>query len=214
MMLNNWKYFLSIKRNWLWLFFQSLILFVFFKVFELVIQFSHYRHSVQIKDWLFIIQPLDLSLAICIFTYSGILIAACYLIRTPEQFFNALNLLLAQNIIRAYCIYLVPLAPPEGMIYLNDPFLAFAFYKGIEIKTDLFFSGHVSNLFLLALIINERKLKYIVLIITATVGIMLIIQRVHYSLDVISAPVISWIIYKTLGRWLNFYTPKFKETVD
>ena len=91
-MLNNWKYFLSIKRNWLWLFFQSLILFVFLKVFELVIQFSHYRHSVQIKDWLFIIQPLDLSLAICIFTYSGILIAACYLIRTPEQFFNALNL--------------------------------------------------------------------------------------------------------------------------
>lgn len=214
MILKNWKYFLGNKRNWIWLFFQSLIIFVFLKVFELVIQYSHYRQSFQLNDWFFIFQPFDLSITICLFTYSGILIAAGYLIRTPELFFNALNLLLAQNIIRAYCIYLVPLAPPEGMIYLNDPILAFAFYKGAEIKTDLFFSGHVSNLFLLALTIKELKLKYMVLIITVLVGIMLIVQRVHYSLDVISAPLISWIIYKTLGKWLNFYQVKTKETID
>lgn len=211
-MLNNWKYFFINKRNWPWLVFQSLLVFVFSKVFELVLKYSHYRDSIQLNDWLFLIDPVNLSLPIFVITYLSIFLGLINLIKAPETFFNALNLFIAQNLIRAYCIYLIPLAPPQGIINLYDPILELTFYNGAEIKTDLFFSGHVSNVFLLALLINNQTLKRLLYIASGLIAIMLLIQRVHYSIDVICAPFVAYLVYKFIGKWLNFYSPKVKAT--
>ena len=56
---------------------------------------------------------------------------------------------------------------------------------------DLFFSGHTANLFLTSMLYQNKKLKYFFLVITFFTATFLVLQKAHYSIDVIFAPVFS-----------------------
>jgi hypothetical protein len=79
---------------------------------------------------------------------------------------------------------------------LNDPFVDFVGYGKNIITKDLFFSGHTSTLFLLFLIARKRALKIFFLAITLAVAMFLLKQHVHYTIDVLAAPVFAWISYR------------------
>jgi hypothetical protein len=94
-------------------------------------------------------------------------------------------------------MYLVPLNPPPGMIPLGDPFVEY-FGTGRLLTKDLFFSGHTATIFLFYLVSDpaRRGLKIIFLICTVLVAVFVLLQHVHYTIDVASAPFFTFSAYK------------------
>jgi membrane-associated phospholipid phosphatase len=66
----------------------------------------------------------------------------------------------------------------------------------VFVSKDLFFSGHVAALVLLMLLVVDKYAKAWIFLCTIMVGIMIMWQHVHYSSDVIFAPLASYIAYK------------------
>lgn len=95
-------------------------------------------------------------------------------------------------IMRVLTIALVPLDPPAGLIPLVDPVSNF-FYGEKFVTRDLFFSGHTSAVFLMFLCLKSKTDKLMGLIATIVVGFLLMVQHVHYSMDVFGALVFAWI---------------------
>lgn len=129
------------------------------------------------------------SLAIFSITYSVILYLIYLSFRKPllaGKFMIAYGTML---LIRMITLTLVPLKAPDGLIYLQDPFLNNLIYPG-EVKNDLFFSGHTALVFILFFLTKQKFL----LVIGVLLGFLLMAQRVHYSIDVIGAIPISLLV--------------------
>ena len=143
--------------------------------------------------------PVDLTwltfLAIYLSLLSGILI----LIRNPVRLMLALQVYTVLILVRMIAMYSVPFNPPPSMIPLNDPFVQF-FGTGKLLTKDLFFSGHTATLFLLFLVIDKRPYKQVFLFLTLLVGVCVILQHVHYSIDVFSAPFFTYGCYILVKR--------------
>ena len=92
---------------------------------------------------------------------------------------------------------MVPLDPPDGLIRLNDPLTSMV-YGGKDkfMPKDLFFSGHTSNMFLMCLCLTKKTDKYLAFIATIAVGILVLVQHVHYTIDVLAAFFFTYIIYR------------------
>ena len=145
----------------------------------------------------------DFSLSIFLLIYSVILLTAINLSPYPILFLKCLQAYCLLVGIRTFCLFMVPLDPERLMIPLEDPFVAKLFYNGSVITKDLFFSGHVSTMFLFFLAIPFRTLKCFFLIATILVSVFILIQHVHYTIDVIVAPFFSWISYRLAQKILS-----------
>ncbi|ACU04456.1 MULTISPECIES: phosphatase PAP2-related protein [Pedobacter] len=95
---------------------------------------------------------------------------------------------------RIITITLVPLNPPVGIINLADPCSIF-FYRSNVITKDLFFSGHTATMFLGALCLEKRNDKVIAFIATIIIAGLLLIQHVHYTIDIMAAPIFTWLCW-------------------
>jgi membrane-associated phospholipid phosphatase len=105
--------------------------------------------------------------------------------------------------LRITSLYIFTLETPEGIIPLVDPFLERVAYGGNAVFTkDLFFSGHTSTLFIIFLLEDKRNLKIVILISTILIGLLLIWQRVHYTIDVLGAVIVTSLVVEGI-RWLN-----------
>lgn len=105
-------------------------------------------------------------------------------------------------LVRMMMIMLVPLDAPRELIHLADPF-SVIFYGTNLITKDLFFSGHTASLFLVGLCLENKYEKAVVFFATAVLGVLLLIQHVHYTADVVAAPFFSylfWYMGKTIAR--------------
>jgi hypothetical protein len=96
------------------------------------------------------------------------------------------------------------------MVPLQDPFIGHFFYSNTVITKDLFFSGHVSTLFLIFLVNPIPQLRSFFFFSTILLAILILIQHVHYTVDVLAAPLFAWISFKTAG--LKFLVPLEKNT--
>jgi len=100
---------------------------------------------------------------------------------------------------RVTTISLIPLEPPIGHIPLIDPLTSITYGgSNIHITKDLFFSGHTSNLFMFFLCLQKKRDKQFALLATIIVGFLVLVQHVHYSVDVAGAflftyPVVLWL---------------------
>ena len=99
---------------------------------------------------------------------------------------------------RTIAIYMVPLEPPTGMILLKDPVTYFFMStpSGDYIVKDLFFSGHVSTIVLFSLSTQFPRVKNLLILLAVLVGALILVQHVHYTIDVIAAPFFSFLAYK------------------
>ncbi|WEK21530.1 MAG: phosphatase PAP2-related protein [Candidatus Pedobacter colombiensis] len=95
---------------------------------------------------------------------------------------------------RIITITLVPLNPPADIINLADPCSIF-FYHSNVITKDLFFSGHTATVFLGALCMERKNDKMLAFIATVIIAILLLIQHVHYTADIIAAPIFTWVCW-------------------
>lgn len=98
---------------------------------------------------------------------------------------------------RIVAMYLVPLDPPEGCIDLQDP-VVFVLGTGQKVVKDLFFSGHTATAFMLFLVAKNKYLKSYFLAATFIVGISVILQKAHYTIDVYVGIIFSYASYQII----------------
>jgi len=80
---------------------------------------------------------------------------------------------------------------PLELIDLNDP-VSNAVYGSKHITRDLFFSGHVATICLVYLCSFKKWDRYYLLFAAFSVGLLLLVQHVHYTIDIICAPLFSF----------------------
>lgn len=140
------------------------------------------------------IKPVNLTWLIFISIYLSLFTGILILIRTPLRLVLAIQVYIVLILIRMLAMYSVPFNPPPEMIPLNDPFVRL-FGTGKLLTKDLFFSGHTATLFLLYLTIDKKLFKRILLILTVIVALSVILQHVHYFIDVFAAPFFTFVCY-------------------
>jgi hypothetical protein len=114
---------------------------------------------------------------------------------SPVLFKNFLLAYVLLSISRILMIFLFPLEPPAGLIELKDPVISL-FIGPKFIEKDLFFSGHTSTIFLLYLCFENKTDKWIAAGLALLTGVLLIIQHVHYTIDIAAAPLFAYICYR------------------
>lgn len=142
----------------------------------------------------YFLEPRDFSIYIAFCTYSCIILAVLYLLQYPYLLNRGFTAFTALFLIRAFCIFMVPLSPSHNMVTLHDPFTNFMASEE-SITNDLFFSGHVADLAFFFFIVSERWMRRYILVATFCLAVMLVWQRVHYTLDVLAAPVFSYFCF-------------------
>jgi hypothetical protein len=151
------------------------------------------RSGVMFPDpILAVLPPADLTWLIFALIYGALVLAIVYMVRHPARLMLALQSYMLLALSRMVAMFLLPLDPPAGMIPLVDPLVELFGSGGTTLSRDLFFSGHTSTLFLLALVIPNRKLSAVFLLCTALVGCAVLVQHVHYSIDVLAAPFFTY----------------------
>jgi membrane-associated phospholipid phosphatase len=151
------------------------------------------------------IKPRDVSDFIFIVTYSTALIALIYSFSSPYKFLHLIQMYGALTTLRIITLFFVPLEPPSEIIPLRDEFLTNTFYAGSQNLKDLFFSGHAATLFLFYFFSTNKTLKYIFLIAGIAVSVGVVLQHVHYSYDVIAAPIFAYIAYRIITKFSKHY---------
>jgi hypothetical protein len=99
------------------------------------------------------------------------------------------------TLLRMACIWLISLNPPAGLIPLADP-ITNQFYGAHYITHDLFFSGHTTTVFLIFLCLKRKWDRIYALIASVLLGIALLVQHVHYTIDVLAAPFFTYAVYR------------------
>lgn len=141
------------------------------------------------------IRPRDVSLLVFLLIWASFLLLIIRLIPDPDLVLLTLWGYGLLTVLRMICIGLVSLNPPEGLIPLADP-LTNLFYGSHYITHDLFFSGHTATVCLIFFCLKRRWDKYFTGLATVLTGLFLLIQHVHYSVDVLAAPLITYAVYR------------------
>lgn len=153
------------------------------------------REGVVLHDWLLHeIKPMDVSFYIFFVLYATVLL---FLVRMSMNTMICLRTLwsfIFLCVFRMITIKMVPLNPPHGIIELIDP-CSVLFYRSNVITKDLFFSGHTATLIVGALCMTRPSDKLIAFTAALIIGILLLVQHVHYTADVLAAPFFSIICY-------------------
>jgi hypothetical protein len=161
------------------------------------------RNGILLNDWLLNRIPVHnvsgVIFAIIWGLIAFLLIRALY---NPSIYINYSWSLIFVVIARFICITLVPLDPPNGFIPLTDP-LTNLFYGNVAITKDLFFSGHTAILTLIVLCLEKRTDKLIASAGLVIVACLLLVQHIHYTIDVLAAPVIVFAIFRTTRFFLH-----------
>lgn len=196
-----WKYRLFRNRTVTGLIFL-IALGIFFPFF---FNFIEAREGTRLNDPLLNVLPaVDVSIPIFLVLYSTIIFALYKCYKDPSVFIVLLWSYLIMNFFRIISIYMFPLQAPTGLIVIKD-IITYLFYGNRFITKDLLFSGHTATLFLLFLSFKKKNDKIIALIASILIAVMVLIQHVHYTVDVIVAPFIAFISYWIAMRLLGKY---------
>jgi len=172
-------------------------------LFNRFLNFVESRPGVLLQDPILALLPTqDVTWPIFILIYGALAFTIVYLLKHPKQLLLGIQAYTLLTLFRFLAMYSLPLDPPVGMIILRDP-LVEAFGTSRILTKDLFFSGHTSLLTLLSFLMVERRLKVVFFSATACVAGLVLIQHVHYAIDVIAAPFFSYAAYRISTVLLN-----------
>ncbi len=146
-----------------------------------------------------LLPPRDLTWLTFGLIYLGIFVGVARLATEPRRLVVTLEAYVVMVLLRIAAMGVTPLEAPPGMIPLHDP-LVRLFGPGKLLTKDLFFSGHTSTLFLLALAVRARGFRVLFLCCTAAVGVCVLVQHVHYTVDVLAAPLFAWASFRLALR--------------
>jgi hypothetical protein len=205
---------LALKENkyrWLAIFsvFSGGFFLFFFPVF---FSFIQNKPGILLDDVLVAALPAyDLSVPIFIILYSLVLGTLVIHFRNPEIILTVLATYCVVLFMRIISIYFFTLEPPLGWINLQDPFVSLIAY-GSGFAKDLFFSGHTATLVALVLIEPKRGFRWIKIAGTCAVAAMLLIQHIHYTIDILAAPLFTYAAFRMVKYFLGKINPVAQQT--
>jgi hypothetical protein len=138
----------------------------------------------------------DVSSAIFVVLYGGILTGLAAVPRQARQVARLLHAYALLLALRLLSMWAVPLEPPPGIIPLQDPVTALFYPERHPFLKDLFFSGHTATMALLALAVGPGAIRKVLWGATGLVGALLLVQHVHYTIDIVAAPFFSWLAWR------------------
>ena len=205
---SRWKSFLSKSSGR-----TEFIVTIFFLVIT-IYSFSRYLIFNESRNGAILDDPIlkhftsvDLNTLLFVAIYSSLLIGLVAFSFNPRQLMMAFQTYTLLVLFRMAAMYLIPLDPPPGCIDLADP-VVFIFGTGQKIIKDLFFSGHTSTAFMLFQVARNKYLKGYFLLATITVGISVILQKAHYTIDVYAGLVFSFTSYQIIKMLHEKYFKK------
>ncbi|RZK63320.1 MAG: hypothetical protein EOO59_00025 [Hymenobacter sp.] len=190
----------AFRRSWL------VLLVLLFGVLVPVV--PGYFHLIQQRTGPVLADPVlaalprrDVAWPIFGLMYGSVVVAVGWLTRHPQLFLRGLWAYALSLVLRMAAIWLVPLLPPLDILPLPDPFLAQLFHTAASeaITHDLFFSGHTATVAVLALAVRGW-LRPVLLLAMVAVGVLVLVQRVHYTCDVLAAPLFAGLAYWAAGQ--------------
>ena len=160
-------------------------------LFSLFVGWVEERPGVVLDDPILKMLPVvDLTWPVFAIIYGGIVAAVATMARHPAEIILMLRAYTIMVAIRIAAMYLAPFDPPAGMITLIDPVAGLG--PGGALTRDLFFSGHTATMFLLALCAPGRTMRWVFLSLTILLALFLLLQHVHYAIDVVAAPFFAY----------------------
>ena len=159
--------------------------------------FIEKREGMVLQDFLLdAIPAMDVSIPTFAIIWSVVLLVFYRIYQNPRLFLVVAYGFILMCVLRVLTISLLPLHPPPGLIVLKDPIANIAYGgNGIFITKDLFYSGHTGNMFLFFLCLEHKWDKIIALTASFLVGILVMVQHIHYSIDVFAAFLFTYFIY-------------------
>jgi hypothetical protein len=145
--------------------------------------------------------PINVTWLTFVLIYGALVVGLISLFKHPKRMLTALQSYTLICALRVITIYFLPLNAPFHIIPLKDPFVEF-FGGGKTMLKDLFFSGHTSTMFLLALTAKSKYLKWTFVICTFLVAGCVLAQHVHYTIDIVAAPAFAYTCYR-ISRLIN-----------
>jgi hypothetical protein len=167
---------------------------------DIFFQWIQKRDGIQWNDPILNALPaLNVSYPIFGIIYLSVIYLLYRLLQDPKRFVWfawAFNL---ETLFRFICIYLVALDPPVGLVDLHDPLAEMFIYgENMAITKDLFFSGHTATMVFVCYFLPTTKERRIAIGLSLLLVSLLLVQHVHYSLDVVAAPLFTlaaiWIV--------------------
>jgi len=173
-----------------------LLIFPLLSIFHLFFEHIEKREGIVLNDWLLNQLPVhNVSLPVFIFIWGAALLAIIRCVKNPRVMMLMLWTYLLVSISRILCIWVTPLDAPPQLIPLIDPLTNF-FYGHQYITKDLFFSGHTSSVFIVFLGLRKKGDKIFTLLSVICIAMLLLVQHVHYTIDILAAPIVTWLCYR------------------
>lgn len=195
----NWGVALKKKSFMVKVLFTFLSYFILFKYCRVVMAIFELRKGTQLNDILLNHLPVyDFSTLTFSLTYFALFLFVVTNISYPKRFIKGMQAYTLLLLMRTITIYLVPLEPPANMIVLIDPVSNFFMNSkgGGYIVKDLFFSGHISAIALFYFVAENKIVKRILLSMAIVIASLILLQHVHYTIDIIAAPFFSFLALK------------------
>ncbi len=198
-----------ITREWVRSFLVALILLGLAIVFQFYA--SNYSSRVSsnfVHDILLDNLPIvNLNLIIIEGALAAIVVSIILLLYKPEYIVFTIKAVAIFIATRAVFVASTHLGIYPGQINPDTGFFD-RIYTGLGLEAGFFFSGHTGLPFLMALIFWDEKIwRYCYLAISIIFGISVLFAHVHYTIDVLAAPYMTYSIYK-LSQY--FFAEDFK----
>ncbi len=173
-------------------------------IFKYFFDFVESRSGSYLNDPLLnTIPSYDVSWVVFFFLYSGILLGLWYHLAHPKTILITFQTYVLVTLVRLCTITLFPLEPPDGYIPLREPFVQLFTTNGQIISKDLFFSGHMSTILSLYFSSHRKYIRTFLLFCSFMIGAMVLLQHVHYTIDVIVAVPATFVVYYFCRNYLG-----------
>lgn len=171
--------------------------------FPFFFQYIEQRSGQTLADpVLDILSPKDVSIPIFAMIWSTTILLIIRSIQKPHLFMVCMYGFIFVSLSRFGTILLFPLNPPEGLIPLVDP-ISNSFYGESYITKDLFYSGHTATQCLFFLCFHRKIDRLIALFCTIAIGFLVLVQHVHYTVDVLAAPIFTLVCFYIARKIVN-----------
>lgn len=191
-----WKYFWAMKNFRVQMLISLTVLAIFMVTFQYFFDFVESRKGAMLNDPVLNFLPAaDVYWIIFSFLYFGVISWILTSVKTPDVLLAGIETYIFVTILRMCTITLFPLEPPENYIPLREPFVQFFTSGGKIISRDLFFSGHMTTILICYYNIRNGILKKIYFFSAIIIGVLLMVQHVHYAIDIIAAPLFTWLCF-------------------
>lgn len=145
--------------------------------------------------------PWDVSAFTFALLYGTLLLVIFSIAGHPLRVLHGLYAYVLMLLLRMAAMAIFTLEPPPGIIPLIDP-LTQGFYPGADpFLKDLFFSGHTATLALMAMLANRGPVRMAATFATLGIGLLVMVQHVHWTVDVLAAVPAAWFAWAAAG-WL------------